>query len=136
MSKYIKSNADGLKDYRENLAKSDSAWRRTGAIEGNVDKLIVRRMKNQGMSWALQGIRRMLGLRISLCEDKLQERLCFPRNENAPVILPERQVRRVIDRTLKYDYSDYFRATMPALSGPHSSRPWVEMLKSLTKIAV
>ena len=136
VSKYIKANADGLQDYRENLAQPDSAWRRTGAIEGNVDKLIVRRMKNQGMSWSLQGIRKMLWLRISLREGKLQERLCSHRDKNASLTLPEKMIRRVIDRTLKYDYSDYFRTTMPALSGPHSSRPWVEMLKSLTRIAV
>jgi len=48
--RYINSNASGLKDYREYMPQHDSSLRRTGAIEGNIDKLIVRRMKNQGMS--------------------------------------------------------------------------------------
>ena len=63
--RYIGSNASGLKDYREHIDQHGNDLRRTGAIEGNVDKLIVRRMKNQGMSWTRQGIRRMLWLRIS-----------------------------------------------------------------------
>ena len=50
-------------------------------------------MKNQGMSWSLQGIRRMLRLRISLKEGKLQERLCSRRNDNSPVVVPEKQIK-------------------------------------------
>jgi hypothetical protein len=36
-----------------------------------VDKLVVRRMKNQGMSWSLQGIRRPLSVRFLVPEGKL-----------------------------------------------------------------
>ena len=134
--KYIKSNAAGLRDYRENLAQTDSILRRTGAIESNIDKLIVRRMKNRGMSWSLQGIRRMLWLRISISEGILVDRLYSRRSVSTSITMPEKQIKRVIDRTLKYDYSDYFNMPIPALSGPHASRPWVEMLKSLTRIAL
>lgn len=133
--RYISSNASGLKDYREQAAQHDNKLRRTGAIEGNVDKLIVRRMKNQGMSWTRQGIRRMLWLRIKLREDKLVDYLPAHENETAPYFAPVRRVNRVIKRTLKHDYTNYFSARLPALSGPHASRPWAEMLKSLTGLA-
>ena len=134
--RYIISNASGLKDYREDLPKYDSSLRRTGAIEGNIDKLIVRRMKNQGMSWSPQGIRRMLWLRINIREGTLTDCLRFDKSNTTQVKLPEKQVNRVIDRTMKFDYVSYFSAGLPAISGPHQSRPWVELLKSLSRIAV
>lgn len=134
--KYISSNASGLRDYREDLGQQGINLRRTGAIEGNIDKLIVRRMKNQGMSWSRQGIRRMLWLRISIREGTLAARLCFRASETTSVTMPEKRIRRVIDHTIKYDYTDYFNVSMPAILGPHTSRPWVEILKSLTRIAI
>ena len=45
---YLRDNATGLRDYRLELGEEGKTLRRTGAIEGNVDKLVVRRMKNQG----------------------------------------------------------------------------------------
>lgn len=133
---YIHSNAHGLKDYREDVETPDGALRRTGAIEGNIDKLIVRRMKNQGMSWSRQGIRRMLWLRISIREGTLADHLHSCSNVSKHIAMPKKQINKVIDRTIKYDYSNYFDVKIPAISGPHASRYWVEVLKSLTRIAV
>lgn len=134
--RYMISNASGLKDYREDMTKHDSSLRRTGAIEGNIDKLVVRRMKNKGMSWSPQGIRRMLWLRINIREGTLADRLRMNRSNIIPVKLPEKQVNRVVDRTMKFDYAGYFSAGLPAISGPHATRPWVELLKSISRIAV
>jgi len=134
--RYISSNADGLKDYREDAGLTDKNLRRTGAIEGNIDKLIVRRMKNQGMSWTRQGIRRMLWLRISIHEGTLPDCLLSRNNETVPPIAPTKRVNHVIDRAIKYDYTNYFSAGLPAISGPHASRPWVELLKSLTRVVI
>jgi len=134
--RYITANASGLKDYRETSVQHHDMLRRTGAIEGNIDKVIVRRMKNQGMSWSLKGIRRMVWLRINIREGTLPECLRFRNSNNVSVAMPEKRVNRVIDRTINDNYARYFNAGLPALSGPHSSRPWVEMLKSLTRIAV
>lgn len=133
--KYINSNIAGLRDYREDLGKQEPNLRRTGAIEGNIDKLIVRRMKNQGMSWSRQGIRRMLWLRVSIREGTLTNCL-FCSDRITPVKMPGKQIRKVLDRTIKYDYANYFNVDMPAISGPHASRYWVEILKSLTRIAI
>lgn len=134
--RYIESNATGLKDYREGVNSQEGTLRRTGAIEGNIDKLIVRRMKNQGMSWSRQGIRRMLWLRINIREDTLTECLNSNTGENIPITLPEKQIRRVIDHTINYDYANYFNAGVPAITGPHASRYWAQILKSLTRIAL
>jgi len=49
---YLCANRFGLEleDYRLKLGEQGTGLRRTGGMEGNVDKLVVRRMKNQGMS--------------------------------------------------------------------------------------
>ncbi len=134
--KYICANAHGLQDYRDNMEHQDSNLRRTGAIEGNIDKLIVRRMKNRGMSWSRQGIRRMLWLRISIREGTLIDHLHSCWDKYDPSKIPNKQINRVIDRTMNYDYSTYLNVRLPAIYGPHASRPWVELLKSLTRIVV
>ena len=133
--RYIRFNACGLTDYRQYTDTNDENLRRTGAIEGNVDKLVVRRMKNMGMSWSPQGIRRMLWLKTHTLEGTLGDCLRTVHSENTLTITPDKRVNRVIDRTLKYNYAQYFSAGLPALKGPHASRPWVEMLKSLTRLA-
>jgi hypothetical protein len=134
--KYIRSNSHGLQDYRDNLEHPDSDLRRTGAIEGNIDKLIVRRMKNQGMSWSRQGIRNMLRLRISIREGTFTNYLLSCPGQGDHSKMPGKQINKVIDRAVKYDYTDYFNVRLPAIYGPHASREWVEVLKSLTRIAV
>jgi len=133
--RYMISNADGLGDYRSYKEQLSGEFRRTGAIEGNIDKLIVRRMKNRGMSWTHQGIRRMLWLRINIREGNLSHYLRSLRKETVTPMMPLKRINNVIDRNLRRDYFTYFTTGLPALSGPHSSRPWAEMLKSLTGLA-
>ena len=57
--RYVRNNQDGLLDleYRECFLPAC-----LGAIEGNVDKLVVHRMKGRGCSWRLPGVRAMLAL--------------------------------------------------------------------------
>jgi len=93
-------------------------------------------MKNQGMSWSLQGIRRMLWLRINIREGTLANSLRSCRSETIPITMPEKQIQKVIDHTIKHDYSNYFNVGVPAISGPHASRYLAEILKSLTRIAL
>jgi hypothetical protein len=124
---YLKANLSGLKTY----PRRDNKSVHTGAIEGNIDKFVAGRMKNQGMSWSIQGIRRMLWLRIALYEDKLDDYLEVKVDKPKPYTLSEKTIRRVVDKKLKRDYTQYFNAGLPALAGPHSSKPWVKMLKSI-----
>lgn len=124
---YIRANASGITPYTASIGTS----RGTGAIEGNIDKVIVRRMKNQGMSWSIKGARRMLCLRVLWYEGRIGESLAYnppPR----PYRLPEKRVRNIIDKKINTDYGKYFSAGVPALMGPHSQRPWAKVLKSVT----
>ena len=136
VANYIGSNATGLQDYRHNVKVSTTQLRRTGAIEGNIDKLVAKRMKNQGMSWSLKGIRRMLCVRSLMLEGKLAG-YCTP--VNSAYITPKamiKRINRVIDKTTQQNYREYFSTGLPAFYGPHSSRPWVKILKSISEVSI
>lgn len=131
LSRYLRDNAPGLRDYRLDLGRWGAGLRRTGAMEGNVDKLVVRRMKNQGMSWSPQGIRRMLCVRFLYLEGKADEVLKCPRRADLPRI-PARKVRSLIGRVgVLQPHIGVLETALPALYGPHRNRPWVQVLKSM-----
>ncbi len=136
VARYINANAPGLTDYRRDIKIPDIQLRRTGAIEGNIDKLVVKRMKNQGMSWTIKGIRHMLCVRSLILEGKLFD-YCTPIKSvsSAPKALAKR-INRIIDKTTHQNYKEYFSTGLPALYGPHASRPWVKFLKSLTEVSI
>ncbi len=133
--RYLSENSSGVGDYRLRLGEEGKTLRHTGAIEGNIDKLIVRRMKNQGMSWKLQGIRRLLCVRFLVLEKKLTgwiERDKQPLlTSNLPV--PKRKMRRVVNRLSSQEPDEWVKVNLPALYGPHASRPWVRRLKSISQ---
>ena len=129
---YLQENRDGLVDYRLGLGPAGKGLRRTGTIEGNVDKLVVRRMKNQGMSWTVRGIRRLLCIRFLVLEGKLADGLESSAAREAPR-LPNRRVRCLVNRALTRDPAAWLQTNLPALHGPHPSRPWVQVLRSLSE---
>ena len=136
--RYIQENSSGIGDYRLSLGEEGRALRHTGAIEGNIDKLIVRRMKNQGMSWTVKGIRRLLCVRFLILEKKLGE---WIETKNQPQIrskitIPKKKVRRIVTRLSIQEPDEWIKAKLPALYGPHASRPWVKYLKSLSQAAM
>lgn len=130
---YLQENRSGLVDYRLGLGTPGKELRRTGAIEGNVDKLVVRRMKNQGMSWTVRGIRRLLCIRFLVLEGKLADYLRARDAREVPR-LPKRRVRRLVNRAITQDSTAWLQANVPALRGPHASRPWAQALRTLSEV--
>lgn len=131
---YMWDNRSGLIDYRLRLGDQTNGLRRTGAMEGNVDKLVVRRMKNQGMSWSLKGIRRLLCVRFLVLEGRLAEWL---NNRHVPEITihaPQKQIRRIVTNLSFHEPDDWLNAALPALQGPHAGRSWVSVLKNLCEV--
>ena len=134
--RYIQENGSGLGDYRMSLGEEGKTLRHTGAIEGNIDKLIVRRMKNQGMSWTLKGISRLLCVRFLILEKKLTEWVEKEKHpQTTKIVIPRRKLRRLVTRLSMQEPDAWIKAGIPALYGPHASRPWVRMLKSLSEIS-
>ncbi|MDP2719483.1 MAG: hypothetical protein Q8P44_06610, partial [Dehalococcoidia bacterium] len=44
-----------------------------------------------------------------------------------------RKVKHIIDKTLTENPGDWLNMKLPALDGPHCSRPWALVLKSLAQ---
>jgi hypothetical protein len=130
---YLESNRSGLGDYRQALGEEGKGLRRTGAIEGNVDKLVARRMKNQGMSWTLRGIRRLLCVRFLIFEGRLKEWLAREKDSGPSISIPHRKIRRVVNHFSMQEADAWLKAGMPAVYGPHASRLWVQALKSMSQ---
>jgi hypothetical protein len=127
---YLLNNATGLADYRLHLKDTDvTNLRGMGAMEGNVDKLAANRMKKRGMSWTKKGIRRMARL-IQLQQSGKVCSWPTKRTERTPFM--KSPIRPAGNNDTKdAHYATWLDVTMPALSGPHSNRPWARALRSL-----
>jgi hypothetical protein len=118
--KYLQHNQDGLLDLEYRACYLPACL---GAIEGNVDKLVVHRMKGRGCSWRLPGVRAML----ALCRNADQLRAHAYRY--IPLQTPPRTYHTI--QQLEVEYSDNAQGSMPVFQGPHQNRPWVKSLHRL-----
>ncbi|MBE0509061.1 MAG: ISLre2 family transposase [Marinospirillum sp.] len=120
--KYLINNRDGLldPDCRSHL---QPGLGNLGGIEGNVDKLVVRRLKGRGRSWRLDGVKAML----AVCRHKEELRLgAFkPFMKSDDGCQPKNTYQK------KIDYGEWLQADVPAIHLCHSGRPWAKVLKEI-----
>jgi hypothetical protein len=131
---YLWENRSGVADYRLGVPGKYQGLRRTGAMEGNVDKLVVRRMKNQGMSWSVKGIRRLLCIRFLMIEGNLADSLKKKKISDSNLPIPKKRIRRIVNNLSFHESDDWLKAGLPVLRGPHADRPWASVLKHLTEV--
>ena len=115
---YLVKNRDGLldPDCRTHL---QPGIHRLGAIEGNVDKLVVRRLKGRGRSWSLEGAKAMLA--ICRHKDKLKQG-AFKPFEKPPAEKHSKAKKG------KDDKGEWLQAGVPSLHSCHKNRPWAKIL--------
>ena len=114
---YVSNNQDGLIDLKNRGLPLGPGL---GAIEGNVDKLVVHRMKGRGCSWRLRGARAML----ALCRHGGELRShAYP---YLPLTTPPRTYRET--QVLEVEYDQTVQGSMPIFSGPDQNQPWVRRL--------
>ena len=111
---YIRKHQDALLDLEH---RGISIQACLGAMEGNIDKLVVHRMKGRGCSWRLPGLRAML----ALCRH--HDRLGQHAYRYLPLLETKKDhhVRMAIER----DYSEVLNKSMPVFTRPSQSKPWV-----------
>ena len=112
---YIDCQQDGLLDLSQRGYSSRIGS--LGAIEGNVDKLVIHRMKGRGCCWKLPGARAML----ALCQNK--EALKHLAFHYLPLETPEHPFRR---KRVALDRSEFLHGRMPIFAGPDQDKPWVK----------
>jgi hypothetical protein len=116
--RYVQHNHDGLLDLEKRGLYHPACM---GAIEGNVDKLVVHRMKGRGCSWSLPGARSML----AICRNV--DQLSRHAYRYLPIHPPQKPIHRL--HNLAVEYSQAMQRSMPVFQGPHRNRPWVISLR-------
>jgi len=117
---YIHNNQDGLLDLKHRGVNLPTCL---GGIEGNVDKLVVHRMKGRGCSWRIRGLRAMLAL-CRNCDDLKQHSYQY-----LPLVIPHKN--NYVVQKLNVEYSEVIYKTMPILHGPDHDKPWVNNLRKI-----
>ena len=127
---YIESNLVNAMDWRNRVPNAPPDARGLGTMESNGDKLTANRMKKRGMSWTIRGANRM-GKTIQLSRNRELSRFCHRRPVRGRLSPPPRdQSMATTPRA-----SDWAKASVPALTGPHNSRPWATGLRRLLRTA-
>ena len=128
---YVESNVSNGVDWRNRVPNAPPDARGLGTMESNGDKLIANRMKKRGMSWTIRGAHRMAKV-VQLKRNGELSRFCRryrPRRQCGADLSSHRHS----EATSKTRLSDWTQVSVPALSGPHSSRPWTHSLRNLLK---
>ena len=99
-----------------------------GTIEGNESHLFGDRMKDRGMSWTIKGAQHM-GKAIQLVANGELGMWC---GNNPPESGRQKLSFDVFDSQQTTQNTP--RGVLPALSGPHASRPWAKAIRQLTHI--
>jgi len=125
--RYVKRNLETGRDWRT-VAKIEGVESRgLGTMESNEDKLIANRMKKRGLSWTIGGAHRM-NKAIQLAANEDIKPFCKRQKSG-------KKERKLIIPALSKWRSDghqkWLEASVPALTGPHASRPWVDKLHNL-----
>jgi hypothetical protein len=115
--KYVSNNRDGLLDLDKRGYNCPFCL---GAIEGNLDKLVVSRVKGRGRSWRWRGLRAIL----ALC--RFRDQLKIHAYDYLPIQRLEKHKLR--KQNLKVEYSEKIQKPMPIFQGPDQDKPWVRSL--------
>ena len=129
---YVESNVSTGMDWRNRVPNAPPDARSLGTMESNGDKLIANRMKNPSMSWTIRGAHRMVKV-IQLDRNGELSKFCRSRrrcDRREPDDLPTHQRHEAVSKTR---VSDWAEVSVPALSGPHSYRPWAHSLHNLIR---
>ncbi len=119
--KYVQNNRDVLLDLEHRDCGSPAF---PGAIEGNVDKLVVHRMKSHGCCWRIQGLQAMLAI------GRHKEELKVHAYQYLPVSITKSPRR--FPAMFNQDYSEVIQKSMPIFTGPDQGKLWVRRLYHLT----
>ena len=126
---YILNNRQGITNV---ITTKDKRMKRAGAIEPNIDKLVAHRMKKRGMSWSIKGALGILKMQEIILNGEWQDWWQRQRDEKIEInyIPPPLSATQVLkDKAV----SSFIEAQIPSLRGPDQDKPWVGVLKELTR---
>lgn len=119
---YLRSNQDAITDL-DKRGFGDLGFCSMGAMEGNVGKLIAKRMKGHGRSWSIQGAQNILAVirYKNLTKTETFAMTAMP--------VPEPKSRWRYQRYKAPEWTPN-SASIPIFSSTHATEPWVQLFKS------
>jgi hypothetical protein len=101
-----------------------------GTMEANQDKLICNRMAKRGLSWKIDGALRMAKVLQLRANGEIR-----PYCERRQPVERGDSVKNWHSHSKLNGHQKWLEAGLPALVGPHASRPWVEKLRDRTNLS-
>jgi len=127
---YISRNRQGITNQ---FKLKDQEIERAGAIESNVNKAIAARFKKRGMSWSKPGALALLKIKETILNGEWDNWWETERERNIKVgkFKPPLPASCFNQET---ETSPLIEVTIPALSGPDQDKPWVGVLRKLSRV--
>ncbi len=119
--KYLQNNQEALLDL-DKRGYPFLSFGNLGAIEGNVDKLVVHRMEGRGCCWRMTGAKAMLA--ILRHKEALQNHAFLYQ----PIVPKRRRINRVVPTKEQQSYSPA-SGSLPIFRSHNLSKQWVQLLK-------
>jgi hypothetical protein len=127
---YVENNLAKGRDWR---TQSEMEGRGLGTMESNQDKLLCNRMKKRGLSWTKKGALRM----AKVLQLKANGEIGLHCERQLPaerVISSGMKDLQSVTKLGSNGHQKWLEAGLPALTGPHASRPWVERLRDIANL--
>ncbi|WPD18972.1 ISLre2 family transposase [Thermaerobacter composti] len=123
-----------LREHWDGIVASGEAPR-LGAIEAEVFHVLARRMKRHGACWSERGADHLARLLSERVDPHWRAVLGGRPLQISPgVRQATRQAVQRVMRQLEEDPARWLRARIPALTGPHATKPWVQVLRDLAHV--
>jgi len=127
---YISRNRQGITNQ---FKLKDKEIERAGAIESNVNKAIAAPFKKRGMSWSKPGALALLKIKETILNNEWDDWWETERKRNIKVgkykpPLPASYFKK------ETETSPLIEVSLPALRGPDQGKPWVGVLRELSRV--
>jgi len=131
LKEYLLKYWENIQSFEDRGIDVPDKMRGMGAIESNVDKILVIRVKNQGMSWSIEGLKNLAALIIADRNNELEFKI--NKRDWEFKELPEiKEGNRSLQTKPSRDETEVLKAGLPALEGPMSGEDWTEILRILS----
>lgn len=130
LKEYLLEYWENIKPFEKRGIEVPDEMRGMGAIESNVDKILVVRVKNEGMSWTIEGLKNLVALIIAARNNELEFKI--NKRDWEFKELPEiKEGNRSLQTEPSRDELEVISASMPALEGPMAGKDWTDGLREI-----
>jgi len=129
---YVKNNRAGVESSIR--IRRSQRGRSAGAVEPNIDKTIAHRFKKRGMSWSEEGASAILKIRQVIFNGEWDEWWYEKRDKKIEIKAIFKEPLTAKQACMRQDVIPYVEATLPCYRGSDQSKPWVDVLRELSRV--